>query len=928
MARIPRTTRSALTAQSAFRPEESNGWDVLANITGQVEQVVKPAAIQAARESGANAVYRDESGTLRVDTKSALGGELAQAHNATAFAAYLGQSRIDIRQNLTELRAKHQFDPAAFKEATDLYIGQLVKDAPPLLQTSIKTSAGQEATAMFDGLRSAQMSRDNTQADRSSKAARALAAQDLQSLIQNGASFDDPQVIAKLVEIRGISAFRANASFIGESEAEIQAFEQTVMGTAKALRFQREIEELGGAESISTEQRERLSAIVRDMDIDPGTREKMYQLLDGTLKTIDARSFVSGLTSDDYEAITIRRESGGRADAANPNSTASGLYQFLDGTYLQFAKDDRRQGGATFKGMTDDQILATKTDPAISRIVFQRFRAHNQDALTKAGLPINNRNEYTLHFFGEGDGVKVLQADPTAALSTVVTPGTIKANPHLKGMTVADALRWTGRQMQVKSSEITEINQQIDGIADVETREMARREASKWYQMQRQEEAEALQSYSLRIAEGDAVTVDEILNDPALDDGGQATLLRQINTISDENRKIVQTIADLNNPAFFFDPNDVKDRNRVDNAYKTAIANADPLSQEGQQAAAQILERTGFAPKSFVGAMIGATQSRDPGRIAEALTVAEQVERTYGGAFAPYGRKGEQLAKDAAEFRHELRLGRTADEAAAVMAERRLPENADKQRTREGQAKRFAQDLNSDDLLEFFDDQLPVLGLLQTDVTIAPEMQDQMMSLFREAGKREFIDLGDAEAAKARALASVRQVFGVSQIGGEPRLMRLPPENFYPAIGGSYEWLEDQLEGDVSEFVFGEFGMTEAPDAPARDMSTTIQAEDIRILSDDETQRDIAAGRPPSYGVMYHHKEKWERLPQRWFGDPAKAQVLHTGKMEQLEAGRVPRLQEIDQTQEETAPENSRLTHPRSIIGRRRFGARRDATER
>ena len=44
-------------------------------------------------------------------------------------------------------------------------------------------------------------------------------------------------------------------------------------------------------------------------------------------------------------------------------------------------------------------------------------------------------------------------------------------------------------------------------------------------------------------------TVDEILNDHNLDDGGQAALLRQLASRAEQTRGIVDTVADLNDPS-------------------------------------------------------------------------------------------------------------------------------------------------------------------------------------------------------------------------------------------------------------------------------------------------------------------------------------------------------------------------------------------
>src|SRR6187402_2186859 len=101
-------------------------------------------------------------------------------------------------------------------------------------------------------------------------------------------------------------------------------------------------------------------------------------------------------------------ESGGNPNATNPNSSASGLGQFIDSTWLSTLRSARPD---LAEGKSNAELLALKTDPAISREMTQAYANQNQAILQKNGLPVTEGNTYLAHFAGPGGAVKVLQAD-------------------------------------------------------------------------------------------------------------------------------------------------------------------------------------------------------------------------------------------------------------------------------------------------------------------------------------------------------------------------------------------------------------------------------------------------------------------------------------------------------------------------------------
>ena len=162
-----------------------------------------------------------------------------------------------------------------------------------------------------------------------------------------------------------------------------------------------------------------------------------------------------------------------------------------------------------------------------------------------------------------------------------------------------------------------------------------------------------------------------------------------------------------------------------------------------------------------------------------------------------------------------------------------------------------------------------------------------MRSLVRGGFVNEFVETGDEGAAKARAMAALRRTFGVSRMMGSPRLMRLPIEDFYNPIDGSYNWLRDQLVAETNIMVHGDLADIEPGDlnefmgfftsmgeAFFGDQDKRITADEIFLKADDETQMDIASSRAARYLVFYMDKSgQLQQVPGRFVGDPAVAQA-------------------------------------------------------
>ncbi|PAQ00902.1 lytic transglycosylase domain-containing protein [Mesorhizobium mediterraneum] len=161
-----------------------------------------------------------------------------------------------------------------------------------------------------------------------------------------------------------------------------------------------------------------------------------------------ATSAGTGDPVDTVVSKIIGVESGGNPNAKNPTSSASGVGQFLDSTWVQTIRQHRPDIAA---GKSAAQIIALKSDPVLGREMTKAFTQDNAEYLTNRGIATTPGNIYLAHFLGSGGVVNVLKADPGASIASVVGQDVVRANSFLAGKSVADTIAWANKKMGGKA---------------------------------------------------------------------------------------------------------------------------------------------------------------------------------------------------------------------------------------------------------------------------------------------------------------------------------------------------------------------------------------------------------------------------------------------------------------------------------------------
>lgn len=182
----------------------------------------------------------------------------------------------------------------------------------------------------------------------------------------------------------------------------------------------------------------------------------------------------AGKAADSFEGLggavrryvdnVVKAESGGNASAKNPNSSATGVGQFIESTWLNLFKKhfpDRAQN------MADATILALREDADISKALIESYARENAGILRQAGVSVNEAALQLAHFLGPQGAVSVLTAKSGTPVSQVLGQGAIAANPSILGggATVDDVIAYAQRRTQAVQGETAAVHQLNDAWA-------------------------------------------------------------------------------------------------------------------------------------------------------------------------------------------------------------------------------------------------------------------------------------------------------------------------------------------------------------------------------------------------------------------------------------------------------------------------------
>lgn len=156
---------------------------------------------------------------------------------------------------------------------------------------------------------------------------------------------------------------------------------------------------------------------------------------------------LSGLPSDLSHTLKLIAKAEGTGK--NPKSSAKGLYQITDPTFVGAFRQMFPQKA---RNMSKADILALRDTPEgddLSAKMGPWLAHQNIEHLKDAGLQVTPANIYLAHFLGPSGATKVLRADPDTPLDRLVSPQAIAENGSvMRGKTAGDLQSWAFNRLQ------------------------------------------------------------------------------------------------------------------------------------------------------------------------------------------------------------------------------------------------------------------------------------------------------------------------------------------------------------------------------------------------------------------------------------------------------------------------------------------------
>jgi murein DD-endopeptidase MepM/ murein hydrolase activator NlpD len=144
-------------------------------------------------------------------------------------------------------------------------------------------------------------------------------------------------------------------------------------------------------------------------------------------------------------------ESGNNCKAKNPLSSASGLGQFIDSTWMTTIRLHRPD---LLVGRTRGQVLAMRFDCTLARAMTTAFTRDNAAVLRSAGHNVTPGNLYLAHFLGVGGAKRVLGGRQDLLISEVFGEAHVRANPFERGKSLAWLVNWAAKKMGGKTPRV------------------------------------------------------------------------------------------------------------------------------------------------------------------------------------------------------------------------------------------------------------------------------------------------------------------------------------------------------------------------------------------------------------------------------------------------------------------------------------------
>lgn len=574
----------------------------------------------------------------------------------------------------------------------------------------------------------------------------------------------------------------------------------------------------------------------------------------------------------------IGAESGGDPNAKNPNSSASGVGQFTDSTWLATVRKHRPD----LAGQSDAQLLQMKKDASLGKEMTTRLTEDNAKSLASAGHAVTAGNLYLAHFAGIGGANALLNAPDDQSVASVLGPEVMKANGFLNGMSVGDIKAWAAKKMGGKTGPLNVPNDpRYAGLSVDEIRSLSNQADTAVNAERATAYASLKDSMEQGVATGSILSEAQIINS-GLNGGDVATLLGKYRTAQNDSMSVAATLEAIAGQSWSGDAFAAKDRKSIDGAAAAVKAKATP--EQYQAFTEETVRQSGIVPQDVVNDLRRGLQSRNAQDVAAAAQRASRISSIDPAAL---GRRdgGSEIQRAADDFGFYVnKLNMSPEEAGKRLAD---DNDHDKQRDRkalEPAAKEFLKQVSEDDLGSVFDESN--LPLNDPSLGFSPDQELGLKADYLAIAENEFYRAnGDPDRARNRAQQQMKLLYGPTNITGDATVIKHPPERYWPAnteTADPYGYVKDQIFEQYQDVIPDEdiarhYSHLVAPDDKENiaKIKRQFMESGMKIVSTTQTDAMVKRGEMPSYQVMFKDfNGVYQTLPGKAFvpdGAPLKA---------------------------------------------------------
>lgn len=632
-----------------------------------------------------------------------------------------------------------------------------------------------------------------------------------------------------------------------------------------------------------------------------------------------SRLGVPAVGGDAVETVVskiIGVESGGRANAKNPNSSASGLGQFLDSTWVNMMRKYRPDIAG---GRSNQDIIALKTDPQLGREMTRAYTQENSRFLASRGIQQTPGNIYLAHFLGPAGAAQVLKANPNAPIESIVGPQVVQANGFLRGKSASEVAAWASGKMGSAKGEVASVptDPRFANLSLSQRLSLYDQMQAAAQRGQTAIEAQQTAAYNsqkgalqLGIQTGEVSSSEQILSS-GMNDGDKATLISALRSRQGDQIAVAEAVAAFQNGGLTVDPYSTDGRKRVD-AVGDVISKAVPGEQQ-QAAYEELVRQSGTLPQSVLNNIRAGADSQVAAEVQVAMQAASRFAQVNPAAL---GRRegGDAIQRKVDDFDYYVNtLNLDPSDAARRIAEQNDPNKVRDRKALEPAAKEFRKQLEGADIGAMFDDSFmgwrsnPNVGF--TEGQAAGIAADYLAI----AEEQFYLTSGNTELAKSRAEQEMKRLYGTSDIGGSKTIMKYPPEKYWPGMPGEsdpYGYAKDQLITDLAEafpddpllnpkksgsgFVGTVNGRTvdirdESGLSDYRNMVRDTALSRIVLVATPETGAEAKSNQLPGYTVLYKDEngnlqtlygKQWRPDPQAVVNGARRQQQDRLGRAE------------------------------------------------